>query len=189
MREKLCRKCGETKPVSEFPKDRNRSDGLHSNCKACRVAQSVDWERRNAERRAAYKRKLRAESPSYAETGRAYSQSYRATYPERARASVKAYALRNPHSVVQSSANRRARAKVATPKWGLDEFDRFVKEEAARLAKRRNQATGIDWHVDHIEPLQGKLVSGLHIWNNLQVIPASINFSKGNRRTEGNVWL
>ena len=30
-------------------------------------------------------------------------------------------------------------------------------------------------------PLKGKLVSGLHVWNNLAVIPASINLSKGNK--------
>ena len=64
-----------------------------------------------------------------------------------------------------------------------NELTRFVFEEAIHLAALRKNVTGYAWHVDHVIPLNGKLVSGLHVWNNLAVIPAAQNMSKGNRYT------
>ena len=63
------------------------------------------------------------------------------------------------------------------PAWA----NRFYIAEAYRLARIRTAATGIKHVVDHIVPLQSPLVCGLHVEANLQVIPESINASKGNR--------
>lgn len=79
-------------------------------------------------------------------------------------------------------AKRKAAKLQAIPTWSLiDEFNQFVIEETYHLAKLRTETTGIKYHVDHIVPLRSKLVCGLHIWNNFQVIPAIDNIKKGNR--------
>ena len=68
---------------------------------------------------------------------------------------------------------RRARMINATPKWLTDKDKEEMKKIYMSCPK--------GYHVDHIIPLRGKNVCGLHIPKNLRVVPAYINHSKGNR--------
>lgn len=77
---------------------------------------------------------------------------------------------------VRENARRAARIS-ATPAWA----NKFFMEEAYHLAALRTKMLGYPWHVDHIVPLKSPLVCGLHVENNLQVIPAAQNMAKGNR--------
>lgn len=75
---------------------------------------------------------------------------------------------------------QRRRAKnLRTTKWA----DKKAIADIYAEAKRFSIETGIKHHVDHEIPLQGKLVSGLHVPANLRIIPASKNFKKLNRYT------
>ncbi|ECO0327491.1 hypothetical protein ZS60_22350 [Salmonella enterica subsp. enterica serovar Enteritidis] len=72
-----------------------------------------------------------------------------------------------------------------------DEFDLLVFEEAQELCQLRAGETGFLWHIDHMLPLRAKTVSGLHVAENIQVIPAVLNLLKGNKLifTERGSWL
>jgi hypothetical protein len=61
-------------------------------------------------------------------------------------------------------------------RWSI----RFFEEEAYELSNLRTKMTGIKWDVDHTIPLKSPEVSGLHVHNNLQVVPATSNKRKGN---------
>lgn len=74
---------------------------------------------------------------------------------------------------------RQAARIERTPAW-LTEDDEWLMEEAYILAALRTKMLGFPWHVDHVIPLRGKRVSGLHVPTNLQVIPGSENLSKSN---------
>jgi len=99
---------------------------------------------------------------------------------ERLYKNIRAWQQRNPERMNAIGANARASRLQRTPSW-LSEDELWMIEEAYILAKMREDATGIKWHVDHIVPLKGKTVSGLHVPWNLQVIPATDNIKKGNK--------
>ena len=69
-----------------------------------------------------------------------------------------------------NTAKRKAAKLKATPPWAdLEKIKEFY----------NNCPEG--YHVDHIIPLQGERVRGLHILHNLQYLPAKENLSKGNK--------
>ena len=88
---------------------------------------------------------------------------------------------KNNRSVKNTITADRWAAKIQrTPAW-LNSEDHWFIKEIYDLATLRSTMTSVKWHVDHIVPLQGENVSGLHVPWNLQVIPATENMSKGNR--------
>ena len=83
----------------------------------------------------------------------------------------------NLHLHRANTARRKATKEKATPKWANE----FFIGETYRLAALRSKLTGIAWEVDHVVPLRSKTVCGLHVENNLRVVPAVENQRKGNR--------
>jgi hypothetical protein len=87
---------------------------------------------------------------------------------------------KNPGKVRADTVKRRAAKLQRTPAW-LTVDDLWMLEQAYELAALRTKMFGFSWHVDHIIPLQGKLVSGLHVPTNVRVIPGIENVRKANR--------
>jgi len=85
---------------------------------------------------------------------------------------------KHPNKVLEQSSRKRATKLNRTPLW-LSDADLFEIECIYIYAKSLNNI-GLNYHVDHVIPLRGKTVSGLHIGSNLQVIPAMENLTKSN---------
>ena len=77
------------------------------------------------------------------------------------------------------TAKYRADKDQRTPNW-LTEFDLLHIKCLYQVAAMRTRESGEPWHVDHIIPLRGKLVSGLHTPANMRVIRGEENERKNN---------
>ena len=86
-----------------------------------------------------------------------------------------AYKKAHPEKCNAGKAKRRACKLLATPRWADLNAINDVYLEASYM----------QMHVDHIIPLQGITVCGLHVWDNLQLLTASENSSKNNRFHNG----
>jgi len=83
----------------------------------------------------------------------------------------------NPEKVVQYSHRYLQRKNEAIPKW-------YETDLVKQLYLKRDELSrlwGISLDVDHIVPLQGNDVCGLHCWDNLQLLESSLNKSKSNK--------
>ena len=89
------------------------------------------------------------------------------------------YYLRNKTKLDLYSLHRKLYIKQATPKWANIEAIEHIYNSRDVLT----ESTGIEHHVDHIVPLRGKLVCGLHCEDNLRVITKSENKKKSNKWT------
>jgi hypothetical protein len=114
---------------------------------------------------------------SHPEKARIRTAEWNKINPERRKLLQENYRKENVGKIRTYQVVRKAGSDRATPLWA----NKFYIDEIYRLAKLRTKIMGFDWHVDHIVPLQSKLVCGLHCETNLCVIPAKQNQIKGNR--------
>jgi len=92
----------------------------------------------------------------------------------------KIYRAANKHLTNADASKRRAALLQRTPIWQT-EFDVLKIKCIYSIAAMLSRVNKEPWTVDHIIPLQGKIVSGLHVPNNLQVMRARENEAKRNK--------
>jgi hypothetical protein len=146
-------------------------------CKACVYAYHKSYREKNAEKISAQKKAwCIANKIHKAKKDKLYAQ----THPDVRKKARKKWAMANKGLINSYTKKRRADQLQRTPKWLTDvDFERIQNEY--KLAAFLTKLTGTSWHVDHILPLQGKNVSGLHVPSNLRVVIAAENVKKGNK--------
>ena len=188
---RLCLICKAQKPLSEFYKRKDSPDGYRNDCKVCRRASSLknhyeNREQRKARFREAHAKKV-AENPNfYAERYSLYRdadlQRSKETYQknhEQRKAYQRLWSKTN-RGIANALGKKYKLQKVnATPKW-LTERHLYEMQCIYKVAAQLTAHGSEKWHVDHIIPIRGKEVCGLHVPWNLQVLPAKINMQKGN---------
>ncbi len=90
---------------------------------------------------------------------------------------AKKWSSSNKGKVLNYTAKRRAAKFQRMPK-SLNESDKLQIERCYALAKTFREFFEYDVHVDHVIPLRGKEVSGLHVPWNLRIVTATDNLRK-----------
>ena len=148
----------------------------------CMDCLRIEWEETNA------KRALLPKSEASKNAGKKYYEKNKELVISKALARPledrKKYRdkwkVENPEILKANSKHRRTKHKQATPKWLTQEHKAQIKQfylDAMLVSK----VTGVPYAVDHIVPLRGELVSGLHVPWNLAVITREENSKKSNK--------
>ena len=127
----------------------------------------------------ANKDKVKAQKKAYREANKDKIKAYREANKDKVKAQKKVYYEANSAKYIERATFRKKLLnKLQRPSWYNSKLVNKIYNECHKL----NKIAGfIKYHVDHIVPLQGKNVSGLHVQGNLKIILASVNLSKSNK--------
>ena len=153
---------------------------------ACVECLKLEWQRA-AETRAEYFKAYnkseagqKAKREYYEKNKEAVIERAQARTAERKQAYRRAHKQANPDTYKALVSLRRRRFRQATPKW-LSAEQKLEIRLKYRLAIELSRRTGVRHAVDHVVPLQGENVCGLHVPWNLEVITQDENLKKSNK--------
>ena len=173
---KTCTACGIEKPTEDFPKDYRYADGRREpRCGDCRKAYQRKHYAENADEK---KKRMHR---NYEENKSAYharSAKWKKENPAIVSLQMAKWRSSNSHIVAALTSKRRATRIKATPLWANEK----AVEQYYLIANFLSVELGTEFEVDHVVPLQSKLVCGLHAQTNLSIMLKPVNIKKGNRR-------
>lgn len=173
----ICTDCEIEKPLTAFYFRKDNAK-YRTNCKVCHAFRAARWFADNPDKRRAIKaRWAKAHAPylnglkaKYRALDPLRMRKWSIENPERMQACRKSWHDRNRHRVTANLQKRRARAKHAVPKWADHKKIEAIYQQARSMGKL--------YEVDHIVPMQGRTVCGLHCEDNLQIITQRENRQK-----------
>lgn len=197
MQCKTCISCCQTKSVNFFYKRKDSPDGYRNDCKECRIKSSnrnfcENRDEINRKKMERHNKKVLENPNFYAERYaknkdkmRVWDADHYRQNKDRIKAKVKRWAEENRgKSNAIKKAYKAARSRACPPWARNDKALRAQMDEVYERAYKISIETGVKHHVDHVVPIRGKTVSGLHVPWNLQVLPGSENCRKSNRLLE-----
>ncbi len=169
---KTCCKCQQTKESSGFYKNKAMGDGLSHWCIQCRKTHEKAYRDTPSAKAIAKKRSRDWHINNKEKHEKSIKQWFTDNW-DRYLELKKSWSKRNREKVAYYAATRRAAKRNRTPSW-------LSKEQLDKI-KQFYITCPAGYHVDHIIPLKGENISGLHVPWNLQHLPATENIKKGNK--------
>jgi len=174
---KKCSTCQIILDLTHFHANKRSKDGLCNRCKTCgkEYQRSAETKERRRKRDSKNRPKINKFHREYAKQNREqfneYQRNYYYAHYEHNRKRINAYCAREDRKYANNAkaAKRRAKLAFAAFKEFKDQVDEIYRKCPA------------GFHVDHIVPLNGVNVSGLHVPWNLQYLPSVDNLKKGNK--------
>ena len=172
---KTCSSCKKEKTLEDFSKRSLSKDGYSASCKVCvstRKSQYLSTKNYN-------KKKYWADPESNKERKKQWAKDN----PEKVNSYKRDYRKKEPLKHLYWDTLKWVSRKQRVPVWLSEEQKKEI-EYFYWLAKDLQRVSGEKYQVDHIVPLKGKTVCGLHVPWNLQVLPSDINNKKSNNFLE-----
>ena len=175
---KCCTKCKETKPYEMFTKEKSTSDGFSRWCRSCKKEYKDAWYEKNAESERT--KAMQYHYKNYEKNKEKLAAKvlkWQKENKEKYAAKSKRCYEKTKHRKFASQAFARAHKRNAVPKW----INKELKQDIQKFyieARLKTRETGTKYEVDHIVPLMGESVCGLHVPWNLRVITQFENRSK-----------